>query len=125
MEDPKALAEKVLKSDASLEWVTVMNDKGKTLSHIQSPNFLPGPRVDSETIERLGTIDSVMLGAFSQAEAWYGRMDYALLAHEFALIILIRDGTRRLLYALKAQRSQDAEYLFGKVKAALRTSKGR
>lgn len=120
MEDTKALAEKVMKCDASLEWVTVMNEKGKTLSHIQSPNFLPGPKVDAETIERLGTLDSVMLGAFSQAEAWYGNMDYALLAHEFALIILVRDGTRKLLYAVKAQRSQNAEYLFGKVRAALK-----
>ena len=99
-----------------------MDSNGKSLSHIQSPNHMPGPDVDEETIERLGTVDSVMLGAFSRAEAWYGKMNYALLAHEIALIILVRDQARGLIYALKTQRSQNAEYLFDKVTAALKVS---
>jgi hypothetical protein len=46
-------------------------------------------------------------------------MDYALLAHERALVVLVKDRVRDLLYAVKTQRSQNAEYLFAKVKAAL------
>jgi hypothetical protein len=121
LEDHKTLAERVLKSDDSIEWVTVMDSKGKPLSHVQSPNHKPGPKVDDETIARLGTVDSVTLGAFSRAEAWYGKMNYALLAHERALVLLIRDQARGFLYAVKTQRSQNPEYLFAKVKAALKT----
>ena len=121
MEDPKALAETVLGCDASLEWVTVMDSKGKSLSHLQSPNHKPGPKVDDGTIARLGTVDTVTLGGFSRAEAWYGKMDYALLAHERALVVLVRDQARGLLYAVKTQRSQNAESLFAKIKAALKS----
>jgi hypothetical protein len=120
LEDPMGLAEKVLKSDESIEWVTVMDGEGKSLAHIQSPSHKPGAKVDDETIGRLGTVDSVTLGGFSRAEAWYGKMDYALLAHERALVVLVKDRVRGLLYAVKTQRSQNAEYLFAKVKASLK-----
>ncbi len=120
MEDPKAIAKKVLKSDPSIEWVTVMSDKGEWLAQVRSGNYLPGPDVPKDAIARLGALDSVVLAAFSQAEGWYGKMDYVLLAHDWAQIVLMRDGTRRLIIAAKTQRSQNAEYLFAKVKSALR-----
>jgi hypothetical protein len=120
MTDPEEVATRVLKCDPSLEWVTVMTSKGVPLARVRSPNFLPGPKVDEETVARLGALDSVTLGAFSRAEAWYGSMNYAVVAHESAQIILIRDARRKLLFAVKTQRSQNPEYLFGKIKAALK-----
>jgi len=120
MANPEEIARRILKCDPSLEWVTVMTSKGDSLAHAQSPNFLPGPKVDSETIARLGALDSVTLGAFRRAEAWYGSMHYAVVAHESAQIILIRDARRKLLFAAKTQRSQNPEYLFGKIRAAVK-----
>ena len=120
MAGPEEIAALILKCDRSLEWVTVMNSKGDSLAHVQSPNFLPGPKVDEATIARLGALDSVTLGAFRKAEAWYGSMHYAVVAHETAQIILISDAKRKLLFAVKTQRSQNPEYLFGKIKAALK-----
>lgn len=120
MTNYEKMANRVLKCDRSLEWVTVMTTKGDSLAHVQSPNFLPGPKVDSETIARLGALDSVTLGAFRRAEAWYGSMHYAVVAHESAQIILIRDAKRKLLFAVKTQRSQNPEYLFGKIRVALK-----
>jgi hypothetical protein len=120
MVGPEEIANRVLKCDHSLEWVTVMTTKGDSLMHVQSPNFLPGPKVDSETVARLGALDSVTLGAFRRAEAWYGSLDYAVVAHELGQIILIRDAKRKLLFAVKTQRSQNPEYLFAKIKAALK-----
>lgn len=119
MEDPKTIARKVLKCDPSLEWVTVMNDKGEWQAQVRSGNYLPGPNISNDVIERLGALDSVTLGAFSQAEKWYGKMDYVLVAHDLAQIILIHDETRKLIFAAKTQRSQNAEYLFGKLRSAL------
>jgi len=120
MADPEEIATRIIKCDRSLEWVTVMTSKGIQLAHVQSPNFLPGPKVDNETIARLGALDSVTLGAFRRAEAWYGSMHYAVVAHESAQIMLIRDARRKLLFAVKTQRSQNPEYLFGKIRAVLK-----
>jgi len=120
MTSPEEIATRILKCDHSLEWVTVMTSSGNPLAHVQSPNFRPGPKVDEETLARLGALDSVTLGAFRRAEAWYGSMHYAVVAHESAQIVLIRDAKRKLLLAVKTQRSQNPEYLFGKIKATLK-----
>ena len=120
MADPKEIATRVLKADPSLEWVTVLNPRGVQLAHVLSPNFLPGPKVDPETLPRPGALDSVTMGAFRRAEVWYGSMDYAVVAHEMAQVILIRDPRRKFLFAVKTQRSQNPEYLFTKIGSALK-----
>jgi hypothetical protein len=120
MAGPEEIAARILKCDRSLEWVTVMTTKGDSLAHVQSPNFLPGPKTDDGTVARLGALDSVTLGAFRRAEAWYGSLDYAVVAHQLGQIILIRDAKRKMLFAVKTQRSQNPEYLFTRIKAALK-----
>jgi len=119
LDDPERVAKKVLGCDASIEWVSVINKKGEKLAHAKSRLFPPGPVVPDKTIGRLAALDSVTLAAFSQAEKWYGGMDYILLAHEKAQIILVRGIPGGLIIAAKTRRSDSAEYIFAKMKAAL------
>ena len=119
MEDPQRIAEKVLACEASIEWVSVINKKGEKLAHAKSRLYPPGPVIPDKTIGRLAALDTVTLAAFSQAEKWYGGMDYILLAHERAQIILVRGVTGGLIIATKTRRSQNAEYIFAEIRAAL------
>jgi hypothetical protein len=122
LEDSERFAKKVLACDGSIEWVTVISKKGEKLAHVRSRLYPPGPVVSDNTIARLAALDSVALPAFGQAEKWYGRMDYVLLAHEKGQIILTRGRSGGLIIAAKTQRSQNAEYIFAKVKSALAES---
>ena len=119
MEDFQRIAKKVLGCDPCIEWVTVISKKGQELAHVKSRLFPAGPVISHTTIGRLDALDSVALAAFSQAEKWYGRMGYILLAHERAQIILVRGLSGSLIIAAKTARSQNAEYVFGRITVAL------
>jgi hypothetical protein len=119
LDEPKKLASTILECDESLEWVTVANDRGEPLSNVRSPRFKLVAGVDRDTKIRLGVLDAVTLRAYSRTEGWYGTLQYALLAYDKALVLLVRDRKHKLLFAIKTQRSQNPEYLFAKVKEAL------
>ena len=122
MEGPERVAKKVFACDSSVEWVTVVSKKGEKLAYARSRKCPPDPVIPKGTLGRLAALDSVALAAFGQAEKWYGRMDYILLAHERGQIILVR-GSGGLIIAAKTRRSQNAEYLFARLRTALAVSK--
>ena len=70
-------------------------------------------------------MDAVLLGAYSQGEKWYGKMDFIALAFDKAKLILIRDRGRKAYIVTRVHRSAAAEYVFSIVGATLIGTKAR
>ena len=106
------LARDILESDTAFLWVTIFNTKGVILAQEFAKGYVERFKVEKETRDRLVALDAIFLEAFSQAEKWYGRTDFLLLAYERSKIMLMYNRKRKLHIAAKIPRSAMAECLF-------------
>lgn len=119
MQSVESLGRKVLAADPTFLWVVVVNDKGETLAQVYSKHIAK-TTLRKQTKERLGTLDTVLLEAFSRAEKWYGRIGFLLLAYKNANVMLMYSRRHGVYLVAKVARSGNAEYLYAKVKPLLR-----
>ena len=117
------MGREILGADPAILWVVVLNEKGDTLAHVYSDRYTLRMKLGKQTRERLGALDTVFLQAGSQAEKWYGRMDFILLAYRNAKVMLMHSRKHGVYLAAKIPRSAMAEHLYPKVKAALSKSR--
>jgi hypothetical protein len=113
----------VLAIDPAFQWVVVLNEKGETLAHVYSDEFTARKKVGKGTEERLGAVDTVLLKAASQAEKWYGSMNFILLAYRKTKVMLMHSKRRGVYLAARIPASAAAERLYLKVKPVLDKSK--
>ncbi len=123
MQTPEALGKEVLAADPSFLWVVVLNQKGETLSHAFSEKYEARVRIENQTRERLGVLDTVFLEATAQAERWYGKIDFILLAYKRAKIMLMYSKKHEVYLAARIPRSAMAEHLYPKVEHMLNKRK--
>ncbi|QQG48091.1 MAG: hypothetical protein HY247_04845 [archaeon] len=119
MLSPKELAKRVLKADGAFQWVVVLSSRGETLAHEYSEGYAERIPVAKDTRERLGVVDAVFLEAAMNAEKWYGKMEFILLAYRKAKVMLTYVQESEAYIAVKIPRSAMAEHLFPKLKSAL------
>ncbi|MBI3859702.1 MAG: hypothetical protein HY296_05620 [Thaumarchaeota archaeon] len=117
---PEALAKAVMESDDAFAWVMVLDERGEALAHVYSQYKGGGVKIREKTKERLGALDAIFLQSFSQAEKWYGAMEFILLAYGRTKILLMYSKRRKIYLAAKISRSAMAELLFRKVRALLK-----
>ncbi len=123
MQDAASLGREILAVDPAFLWVVILNEKGETLAHVYSEKYTARIRLGKQTRERLGALDTVFLEATSQAEKWYGKMDFILLAYGKAKVMLTYSKRHGVYLAAKIPRSAMAEHLYPKVKPVLSRSK--
>jgi hypothetical protein len=123
LQDAESLGREVLAVDPAFQWVVVLNEEGETLAHVYSEKFTARMRLGRQTKERLGAVDTVFLEAASQAEKWYGRMDFILLAYRKAKVMLMYSKRHGVYLAARIPRSAVAEHLDLKLKRAFNRSK--
>lgn len=113
------MGREILAVDPAFLWVVILNEKGETLSHVYSEKYTVRMRLGKQTKERLGAVDTVFLEAASQAERWYGKMDFILLAYGKAKVMLMYSKRQGVYLAARISRSAMAEHLYAKVRPVL------
>ena len=108
------MAKEVLDLDPALLWVMVFTTSGEIEAAVYSKQGAR-PGVEEDTRKRLAILDTLFLEAYSQAEKWYGKTDYLLLAYAEAKIMLLRRRDGSSMLAAKLNRSALAEYLVPKI----------
>jgi len=119
MQAPDSLGREIRAADPAFLWLVILNDKGETLARVSSEKYTARMRIRKQTQERLGTIDTVFLGATAQAERWYGRRDFILLAYRRAKVMLMFSEKHGVYLAAKIPRSAMTEHPYPKVRHIL------
>ncbi len=109
--------------DPAFQWVVVLDGRGQTLVTVYSERYTKRRKLEEQTKERLGALDTVFLEATAQAEKWYGKTNFILIAYKKAKILLTYSGVHDVYLAVRVSPSALAEHLFPKVELALKRSK--
>ncbi|MDA4132212.1 MAG: hypothetical protein OK454_03690 [Thaumarchaeota archaeon] len=117
--DAEALGKKILAVDPAFLWVVVLNAKGEALARVYSEKYVSRDRLREQTKAKFGILDAIFLGAASQAEEWYGKMDFILLSYQETKMMLMYNKKHELHFATKIALSANAEDLYLKVKPVL------
>jgi len=109
----------ILESDPSVLSVSVLG-RGGGVSSIQRSARLPKEEhADERTLQQLGTVGTVILGAAEKAEGVFGGTEFILGTFKKGKILLINLTERDSALAVRLSREANAEYLYGKISEIL------
>jgi hypothetical protein len=118
--DAEAIGREILATDSAFMWVVVLNEKGETLAHVHSEKRTnPKVKLGKQAKDRLGALDAVLLAGATQAEKWYGKEDFILLAYRRAKVMLMPSKKHGVYLAARIPSSAMAEHLYAEVKSVL------
>ena len=109
----------ILESDPSVLSVSVLGKEGGVSSIVRSTQLRKEEHADDRTLQQLGTVGTVILGAAGKAEGLFGGTEFILGTFKKGKILLVNLPEYESGLALRLSRAANAEYLYGKVSEIL------
>jgi len=109
----------ILESDTSVMSVTVLDMKGGVSSVARSGRLPKGEQADQQTIQQLGTIGTIIIGAAERAEGLFGASEFILGTFKNGKILLIKMPDYESALAVRLSRSANTEHVFAKITGIL------
>jgi hypothetical protein len=122
----KALADGIAKDltdcDPSVLSVIVMGEVGQVLSVSRSSRLPESEHVDLELIPLFGVVAKTILGAANNAAQVMGETELIIGVFKRQKVLLMSLQEHNLSLALRLTRSANAEYVYSKIMAILKSS---
>jgi len=109
----------ILESDPSVLSVSVLGREGGVSSIARSAQLHKEEYADERTLQQLGTVGTVILGAAVKAEGLFGSTEFILGTLKKGKILLVNLPEYDSALAVRLSRAANAEYLFGKISEIL------
>jgi hypothetical protein len=109
----------MVECDPSVLSVFVLGREGGVSSVARSSQLPKEAQADQQTIQHLGTLGTVILGAATQAEGIFGNTEFILGAFQNGKILLVKLPRYEAALALRLARSANPEYVYGKISEIL------
>jgi hypothetical protein len=115
----KVLGESVLRAmvecDPSVLSIFVLGREGGVSSVARSSQLPKEAQADQRTLQHLGTVGTVILGASTKAEEIFGGTEFILGAFKNGKILLVKLPRYDTALAVRLTRSANTEYVYGKI----------
>jgi hypothetical protein len=119
----KTLGDRALRAmvecDPSVLSVFVLGKAGGISSVVRSSHLPKEDQADPLTLQHLGTVGTVILGASTKAEQIFGSTEFILGAFKNGKILLVKLTKYDTSLAVRLTRSANAEYVYGKISEIL------
>jgi hypothetical protein len=112
----------MVECDPSVLSVFVLGREGGISSVARSSQLPKEAQADQRTLQHLGTLGTVILGAAAKAEEIFGNTEFILGAFNNGKILLVKLPRYEAALALRLTRSANAEYVYGKISEILAQS---
>jgi hypothetical protein len=109
----------ILESDPSVLSVSVLGREGGVSSIVRSAQLRKEEHADERTLQQLGTVGTVILGAATKAEGLFGGTEFILGAFKNGKILLVNLPEYDSALAVRLSRVASAESLYGKISEIL------
>jgi hypothetical protein len=114
-----ALVRSIVDCDPSILAVLVLRKEGGVSSVARSPQLPEEAQADLHTIQALGTVGTVILGAAENAEKLFGEMEFVLGAFKNGKILLVKVPGYDVALAVRLTRLARTEYVYAKISKIL------
>ena len=125
----RMLGESVLRAivecDPSVLSVYVLRREGGVSSVVRSSRLPKEAQADGQTLQHLGTIGTVILGAATKAEGIFGGTEFILGAFKNGKILLVKLPTYDAALGVRLTQSASAEHVYGKIAEILAQDESR
>jgi hypothetical protein len=112
----------ILESDPSVLSVSVLGKEGGVSSVTRSANLRKEDHADERTLQQLGTVGTVILGAATKAEQLFGGAEFILGTFKKGKILLVNLPEYDSALAVRLSRVANAEHLYAKISEILALS---
>jgi hypothetical protein len=109
----------MVESDPSVLSVFVLGRGGGVSSVVRSSQLPKEAQADEQTLQHLGTVGTVILGASTKAEQIFGGTEFILGAFKNGKILLVKLPSYDTSLALRLTRSANAEDVYRKISEIL------
>jgi len=109
----------ILESDPSVLSVSVLAKGGGVSSVARSSNLRKEEHADERTLQQLGTVGTVILGAATKAEPLLGGAESILGTFKRGKILLVNLPEYDSALAVRLSRAANAEQLYAKISGIL------
>jgi hypothetical protein len=105
----------MVECDPSVLSVYVLRREGGISSVVRSSRLPKEAQADEQTLQHLGTIGTVILGAATKAEGIFGGTEFILGAFKNGKILLVKLPTHDTALAVRLTQSASAEHVYEKI----------